>query len=125
MHLIQDNLCGLKPKTYNAFHYFAGGPAFSKEFDPCTNNGDCNSCPLKEYKSRAALPSHANSVYVREGWNGAPYSMNRLSQGWRSTAYWGYDWKDLCLHADWYPAEFGTDKDSRWVLMRKGKKPCN
>lgn len=119
MHLQGTNQCGIQPKTYNALHVFAGGPAFSNEFEPCTHNGNCDTCPLKEYQSRAAVPSHGDSVHVREGWDGSPYSMNRLSQGWRSTAYWGYDWKDLSLHADWYPAEFGADEESRWVLMRR------
>ena len=118
--LLQNNLCGLQPQTYNALHAFAGGPA-SEEFEPCANGGDCETCPMKEYQSRAAVPSVGDSVYVREGWrDGSPYSMNRLSQGWRSTAYWGYDWKDLATHPEWKPAEFGVDEDSRWVLMRKG-----
>lgn len=118
--LLQNNLCGLQPKTYNALHVFTGGPAFSNEFEPCTNGGNCDNCPLKGYQSRAAVPSVGDSVYVREGWDGSPMSMNRIEQGWKSTAYWGYDWKDLALHSEWKPAEFGADEDSRWVLMRKG-----
>lgn len=111
--------CGIQPKTYEALR--AQGQAAWGDYEPCNNNGDCQNCPLKNggYQSRAALPSHGDSVYVREGWDGFPYSMNRLSQGWRSTAYWGYGWKDLVLHPDWKPVEFGFDSDSRWVLMRR------
>lgn len=90
----------------------AQGRAASGDYEPCTHNGDCQNCPLKkgEYQSRAAVPSHGDSVYVREWWDGFPMSMNRIEQGWKSTAYWGYDWKDLALQS----------RDAEIALLRKG-----
>lgn len=122
--LFPQNKCGLQPQTYDALQACAGRTSHADLAD-CTNQGDCATCPVKEYRSRAVLPIHGAAVYVREGWDKSPHSMNHLSQGWRSTGYWGYDWKDLAMHTEWYPAEFGADEDSRWVLMRKGERPCN
>lgn len=117
--LLQKNKCGLQPQSYDALQSFATNQPH-EDFADCTHNADCSTCPIKSLPSRAVLPIHGGAIYVREGWDGSPHSMNRLSEGWRSTAYWGYDWKDLATHPDWQPAEFGADEDSRWVLMRKG-----
>lgn len=124
--------CALKPATYAAVQEVsqtteraAYGP-----YEHCTNKGDCQNCPIfnDQHKSRLDKPLHTNEFYIREAAGGGkladvtghfPMSMNHFRKGFSSFGYWGQSWKDLVLDKDFYPAKFGRDEHSRWVLMKR------
>lgn len=122
-HLEPLAQCALKPKTYSALKECQNTEkSLYGPYEQCTNNGDCKNCAFFNSKNESNLekPVFANEFYIRElGFGGNPCSVNKIEKGWKSTSYWGFKWTDVNCDPDFYPHEFGYDKHSRWVLMKR------
>lgn len=121
--------CALRPKTYDALRECQDTQRVKPDtcYDLCTNQGDCQNCPLFKGEYQPKMPEFfGDEIYVREyplnssrDWAGQPMAMNKMKDGWGDYAKWGFTWADVMHWPGCYPAKFGRDEHSRWVLIKR------
>lgn len=91
-------------------------------FGPCTNGGDCRSCPLLTAKTEH-MDAFGDRVLVRIHERHGPMLMNRPEDGWASLGFF-WSWSELSRLEGWDIGPKYTDEHSEgfWLIRSKERR---